>query len=87
MWYQVPATPNANIWNCKTIWKNDTLRNNPDATEILSLNHFITAKFTFARGRKLYAGALRLIKQLLSAQANIEEEEEPEREEGEEEEQ
>ncbi len=72
--YQLPTSLEANIWSCKTKWKNAPLKNNPDATEILSLEQLITVKFKFTQRHKLYTGALTLIKQLLRIEAVVEEE-------------
>jgi len=65
VWFHVPIDSNADIWSYKTKYRPEKIRNNPQATAILTINHFLTVKFTLTRTQQMRAEALKLLKRVL----------------------
>jgi hypothetical protein len=62
VWYYEPTISTADPCHFRTKWKLLHLRDNPVATSILSLNHFLTVKFKLTRTMCLRKETLELIK-------------------------
>jgi hypothetical protein len=69
IWYYVPTTPAANIWDKKTKYRAEKLSidrvPNPTATGIYTLGHFYTVKFTLTRSHAMRVEALKLLHQVV----------------------
>lgn len=66
IWFQIQRDPDSDIWNFKTKWKADKIKNNPAALGIYTLNHFLTVKFTMTKSHALRKETLKLIRQVLN---------------------
>ena len=74
IWFYVPTQEGADLWNKKTKYRPDKLminrQENPEATGIFTLNHFLTVKFTLTRTHCMRTQALKLIKQIIQIDNN-----------------
>ena len=74
IWFYVPTQEGADLWDKKTKYRPDKLmlnrQENPEATGIFTLNHFLTVKFTLTRTHCIRTQALKLIKQIIQIDNN-----------------
>jgi hypothetical protein len=69
IWFHVPAEEGSNIWDFKTKWRAEKIKDNPAALGIYTINHFLSVKFTMTKTKLLRKETIHLIRLILQVDA------------------
>jgi len=70
VWYYIKKDSATNSWDTKTKYKLDTIKNNPNALSICTIEYFHSVKFTLTRTSCMRKEALKRLRQIMQQDQN-----------------